>query len=130
MFLEYIFFCFGFGFEKCARSLQFPLLLQEYFRPFAEIVIYIYLLKLFRQIALNKFYQIVSNALDRSMNIIPTFLSLSRACFHSSIIFSKAFCVMRFLRNPLKCGRKKKIYLVEDYSFKYLRCMGKNTTRR
>ena len=37
----------------------------------------------------NKLYLRVSSALDRSINIVPTFLPLSRACLHFSIIFVK-----------------------------------------
>ena len=62
------------------------------------------------KIALNKFYGIerkaksqivisVSNALDRSINIVSTFLLLSRAGFHFSIIFSKAFACCGFCEN-------------------------------
>ena len=41
----------------------------------------------------------------RSTNIVPTFLPLSRVCFDFSIIFSKGFCVLLFLRNPDKSGQ-------------------------
>ena len=34
-----------------------------------------------------------------------------------------------FLPNPVKFIFEKNIHLVEDYSFKYLGCMGRNTNR-
>ena len=40
-------------------------------------------------LASNKLWLSVSNALDRSINIVPPFLPLSRTCFRFTIIFSK-----------------------------------------
>ena len=82
-------------------------------------------------VASNKLWLSLSSALDGSINMVPTILLLSRACFHFSILFSKAFCVVCFLPNPVKRGEildsKKKIHLVEDFSFQYLNGMRKNT---
>ena len=58
-------------------------------------------LKLIFSLANNKFWLRVSNTFDRSINIVPTFLPLSRACFHFSIIFSKVylFCDVVFAKS-------------------------------
>ena len=83
-------------------------------------------------LASDKLSLSVSNVLDRSINILPTFLPLSRRCFHFSIAFSKTFCVLWFLPNPVNSGenvdsfKKKKNFLVGNYSFKYIGCVGKN----
>ena len=75
--------------------------------------------KVLGQTALNKFYHIprksifasnnlwlsVSDTLDRSTNKVTTLLPLSRAYFKFSVIFNKAFGVLRFLRNPANSGK-------------------------
>ena len=67
-------------------------------------------------LASDKLSLSVSNVLDRSINILPTFLPLSRRCFHFSIAFSKTFCVLWFLPNPVNSGenvdsfKKKKLF--------------------
>ena len=63
---------------------------KEYFTPFAKTIIEINTLKSFRQIALTQFYRIERNAfsltsnklrlsVSNALNLIPTFLPLSRA---------------------------------------------------
>lgn len=62
---------------------------KEYFTPFAKPIIEINTLKSFRQIALTQFYRIERNAfsltsnklrlsVSNALNLIPTFLPLSR----------------------------------------------------
>ena len=55
-------------------------------------------------LASNKLWLKVSDSLDRSINIVPTILPLSRACFYFAVIISKTFCVLWFLRNPANSG--------------------------
>ena len=46
----------------------------------------------------------VLNALDRSIDIVPTMLPFSTACFYFSVIF-KAICLLWFLRNAVNNGK-------------------------
>ena len=94
---------------------------------------------------LNKFYRIerkvfslaskklwlsVSIALDRPINIVPTYLPSSAPCLHFLAIFNMAFCLLWFLRNPIKNGKKidlkRKVHLIADYFFKYPGSLGKD----
>ena len=72
----------------------------------------------------------VSIALDRPINIVPTYLPSSTPCLHFLAIFSKAFCLLWFLWNPIKNGKKidlkRKVHLIPEYFFKYLESVAKN----
>lgn len=69
--------------------------------------------------ASNKLQLKISNALDRFINIVSAFLSLSRACFHFSIIFSKAFFVLWFSRNLVNSGVNFKNWKFKSAWFVY-----------
>ena len=53
---------------------------------------------------------------------MPTFVPLSRACFHFSVVFRKAFCVLWFFPNPVNSGEN----LVSEKIFIWLKTILSN----